>query len=54
LKEHARPQDQVWVSGAAEVNRVRYYVSQAGLPNLWGKNFFKNTVTARASFSLSR
>jgi hypothetical protein len=35
LKEHARAGDQVWVSGAAEVNRVRYYASQAGLPNLW-------------------
>jgi len=35
LKQHAKPGDQVWVAGAAEVNRVRYYASQAGLPNLW-------------------
>jgi hypothetical protein len=35
LRDHARPGDQVWVSGAAEVNRVRYYTTQAALPNLW-------------------
>jgi hypothetical protein len=34
MVEHARPGDQVWVSGAAEVNRARYYASQAGLPNV--------------------
>jgi hypothetical protein len=37
LKEHARPGDQVWVSGAAEVNRLRYYADQAGIPNLWAR-----------------
>lgn len=31
LKEHHQPGDQVWTNGAMAVNRLRYYLSQAGL-----------------------
>ncbi len=34
LKEHYQPGDPVWVQGAAEVNRFRYYASQQGISEL--------------------
>jgi len=34
LTEHARPGDEVWASNAWELNRLRYYLSQAGSTDL--------------------